>query len=249
MNNHKDIRYYQIPKGVLENRKLSFGAKLVFAIMVNCVNITTKERISASRKYFAFLLDKSERHISRYYDELVNAKVVKKQYITNKYGDKHNFFQIDWEVVKGLEEDGVQSNANLLEETPSSPNIVREPQNMIDKEELPFGFDEQTAPAVYVERPDVIPDWCGQITPEDFSEWFNDQKCPPPGWKDWNTPPPGWFEDTVDPGEPPDWYGKTDPEGFPLKDHFILSEPPILAPQTQEVQQFSIDYDPEIEPF
>ena len=216
MNNHKDIRYYQIPKGILENRILSFGAKLTCAILVNCVNITKKERVSAPRKYFAVLLNKSERNISRYYDELVNAKVVKKQCITNKYGDKRNFFRIDWEVVKGLEEDGVQSNANLLEETPSPPNIVREPQNRIDEEELPFGFDEQTDPSVYVERPDVIPDWCGKTDREDFAAWLNDQNCPPPGWKDWNTPPPGFFDDIVDPGEPPDWCVKTDPEAEPF---------------------------------
>ena len=200
MKSHEDIHFYQIHKGILENRTLSSGAKLTFAIMANRVNITKKEYFSVSRKHVAFLLNKSDRQVSRFFDELVNAKIIRRQCVTDKFGLKHDYFRINWDEVKGLEEEELSPNANILEETPKPLNNARRHPKRSDAENISVESENLNDPLIYVEKPDEEPDWCGSPPDDlDYQDWFV------------VTPPPGWSDDIVDPGEPPDWCGGNTP--------------------------------------
>jgi len=194
----------------MEHRTLSLGAKLTYAI-IRRSEMYAIDKGKAKDGYFwltraaiASKLHRSPRKISDYIKELVDAGIIQRRCIPSNHNGLviHDFFRIDWEVVRGLELDEAQASPSLYEEETTSK---------------------------YVENPDTV----------ETLEIINDRQGPPPEWEDLDTPPPGYFDDTVVPDDPPDWCGKTDPEGFPIRDDSIFDGPQEQASLTQEERQSS----------
>ena len=182
MIKHRDIPFYQIPKNLLEYGKVSLGAVLTLSILMDRESIEEKYHKLDKKGYFwvtkayiASILHISYGSITKYYKELLDAKLIQRRYIpknTDGYS-KQYFYRIDWGTLLqlGLEEPH-SCEASTQEEVVAS-NIVHDNPDEPPKwseEAMPFFEDSDPPPPEWIEGikdPGEPPFWSVQIAPLD----------------------------------------------------------------------------------